>query len=151
MPVTNKKSDLYRDYQLGEAFPDPVLTKGRAVYTTGSVANAADDSLGSSFLLCELPSDCLLHPDTSFDVEAWGFAQIVIGTKADTTALVNQTKATENIVTPIAFGDANHGNRLWEVLGLAADPGGYIALYAHAAANATGAGTMLFQIASIQH
>jgi len=52
---------------------------------------------------------------------------------------------------PIAQGDANHGLRLWEVLGLAASPGGNIALYAHAEANATGAGSMPFRIAYLYH
>ena len=77
----------------------------------------------------------------------WGFAQVVIGTETDTDALVDQTKATENIVTPIAIGDANHGKTWWEALGLAASPGDEIQLYAHAEANATGAGSMPFRLA----
>lgn len=54
-------------------------------------------------------------------------------------------------VAPIANGDANHGKRLWEVLGLASDPGGMIALWKHAAANATGAGSMPFAIHYLHH
>ena len=74
---------------------------------------------------------------------------MVIGTKTDTTALIDQTRATEDVVQPIAIGDASHAKRLWEVLGMAEDPGGSIALFAHAAAGATGAGSMPFRISYI--
>ena len=151
MAVVHLNSDLYRDYQAGDPVIDPLLIKGRPVIATGTLTNAGTDSAASTWRIADLPSDCLLHPDTSFDVAGWGFAQTQIGTKADATALVDQTRATEAIVTPIAFGDANHGKRLWDVLGLAEDPGGFITLYAHAAAGATGAGTMPFQITTIQN
>lgn len=151
MAVVTTKSDLIHD-PLNRAdgapyAPDPHKARGRPVYATGTVANASDDSSGSTYLLADIPSTALLHEDTFFDVEAWGFAQVVIGVTGDTDALVDQTKATENIVTPIAAGDANHGKALWEVLGMAADPGGNIRLIASAEAGATGAGSMPFRIA----
>lgn len=148
MAVEAAKSDLIHDYlDDTSTVPDPLQARGRAIYATGTVANTAADSTGSTYHLADIPFDAMLLPGTFFDVENWGFAQVAIGTLSDTTALVNQTKATENIVTPIAQGDANHGKRVWEVLGLSANPGGNAAIYAHAAANATAAGTMLFQIA----
>jgi len=152
MAIENKNSDLVHNY-LDDASiaPDPVRARGRIIKVTGSVANAAADSAGSTYHLADLPSGCILDPATFFKVDNWGFAQIVIGTKTDTTALVNQTKATEAMVTPIAAGDANHGKRLWEVLGMAEDPGGNIGIYGHAAAAATAAGTMLIQIAYLYH
>lgn len=152
MAVVKGKSDLIHD-RLDEASVqvDPVLARGRLIAATGSVANASDDSDTSMYHLADVPSGAVLHEDTFFDVQNWGFAQIVIGTKSDTDALVDQTKATENIVTPIAVGDANHGKRLWEVLGLAADPMVPIALYAHAEADATGAGAMPFRLSYYYH
>ncbi|GGH36341.1 hypothetical protein SAMN05444007_108251 [Cribrihabitans marinus] len=152
MAIVEGKSDLIHDY-LDDASvaPDPVQARGRLIVATGTVTNAADDSNTSMYHLVDLPSDCILQPGTFFDVENDGFAQIVIGTRSDSDALIDQTKATENTITPIANGDANHGKRLWEVLGLAEDPGGMIALWKHAEADATGAGNMPFAIHYLHH
>lgn len=143
MSVVEVTSNLFRNAHDGDAQPDPMVLKGRPFVAQGTVANLATDNTASMYHLVDLPADCLLSPDLFFDVENWGFAQIQIGTRTDATALVNQTKITENLVHPITEGDANFGKELWEVLGLAEDPGGMIELYAHAAADATGAGTML--------
>lgn len=152
MAIVSGKSDLIHDYlDPASVPPDPVQARGRLIVATGTVANAADDSNTSAYHLVDLPSDCILMPGTFFDVAADGFAQIVIGTKTDTDALVDQTKVTENIVKPIAEGDPNHNKRLWEVLGLAADPGGMIALWKHAEADAAGAGSMPFAIHYLHH
>lgn len=152
MAVVNNTSDLIHDY-LDDASvaADPVQARGRVIKSTGTVANATTDSNLSNYHLVDLPSDCMMDQDTFFKVDGWGFAQIVIGTLTDTTALVNQTKITAAIVSPFGQGDANHGKRLWEALGMAADPGGNISLYAHAVAAATGAGTMPFQAAYLYH
>lgn len=147
MPIVDGKSDLIHDYQDSSSYPpDPKKARGKLAVATGTLANLATDLSGSKYRLVDLPSNCILQPGTFFDVENDGFAQIVIGTEDDTDALVDQTKATENIVTPIVAGDANHGKELWEVLGLAADPGGMISLWKHAEANATGAGSMPFAV-----
>ncbi|MEO1637774.1 MAG: hypothetical protein AAFU41_00835 [Pseudomonadota bacterium] len=152
MPIVTGTSDLIQDY-LAETpnKPDPVQARGRAVYATGTITNAADDENTSMYHLIDIPSDAILLPDTFFDVTNDGFAQIVIGTKSDTDALVDQTKATGNIVTPVAQGGASHGLRLWQVLGMAENPGGNIALYKHAEANATAAGSTKFQIVYLYH
>lgn len=136
MPIVEKKSDLFG------VDNDPAKARGRNICATFAVTNAADDLSGSTYLLCKLPSEAILDSRTAFLVTSWGFAQINIGTRTDIDAVVTQTKATGNVVTPIAFGDAKHGVPLWQALGLAADPGGEIGLYAHASANATGAGSM---------
>lgn len=146
MAVVQKTSNLFVNPHDGDTAIDPLLTAGRDKYAIGSVTNAADDSNGSTYKLVSLPSDCILLEGTKFDVENTGFATINIGTKTDADALITVAKSAGNTVTPIAFGDAKHGKRLWEVLGLAANPGGMIDLYQHASANATGAGTTLFQI-----
>ncbi|WP_284262471.1 hypothetical protein [Roseicyclus amphidinii] len=146
MPVVKKHSNLVPRALGGAAHPDPHAVAGTLRIATGTVTNAADDSNLSSYRLVDLPSSCYLHPDTFFDVQNWGFAAIRIGTETDVDALVSVLKSAGNQVDPIAKGDANHGKPLWQVLGLAADPGGHIALYAHAIANATGAGEMPFQV-----
>lgn len=149
MAVVTKKSDLYRDPHSLDVSVEPLKAKGRTMYATGTITNEATDNTASKYLLGEFPSDCLLHEDTFFDVENDGFAQIQIGTLDDAAALINQTKITETIIQPIAIGDAWHGKELWQVLGLASDPGGTIRIYKHAAADAAAAGSMLFRIVTI--
>lgn len=146
MPVVNKLSDLIGDYLAGTTNPDPELARGRCIMATGTAANAVTDSNLSTFALADIPSNAILGDRTKFDVENWGFATVNIGTLTDIDALITVAKSSGNTVSPVVFGDAKHGKRLWEVLGLAADPGGVIRLYAHASANATGAGAMPFQI-----
>ena len=150
MAVVESKSDLIHDpYDSASVPPDPEQARGRPVIATGTVANLSTDSNTSKYHLADIPADALLHEDTAFDVENWGFAAIRIGTYSDVDALAAVLKSAGNTVSPIAFGDANHGKRLWEVLGLAANPGGNIGIYAHAIAGATGAGSMPFRIAYI--
>lgn len=147
MAVVTGKSNLIRDYVAGEDAPDPMVARGRLYVATGTVANAATDSSGSKYHLADLPSDCILDPLTNFKVDGWGFAQILIGTETDTNALLDVARSAATTQQPVAFGAAaSHGKELWELLGMAADPGGTIGLWAHAAAGATGAGTMPFQV-----
>lgn len=147
MAIVSGKSDLIHDpMDSSSTPPDPQQARGQVVHAIGTVTNEATDSNTSKYHLCDVPSVAILHEDTFFDVENDGFAQIVIGTEDDTDALVDQTKATENTVTPIAVGDANHAKQLWEVLGMTADPGGMISLWKHAEADAAGAGSMPFRI-----
>ncbi len=148
MPVVNLKSDLFKTQPLlGEATPDPARARGRGVVVQGTIANGASDSALSTYLLAELPSDCILGFNTWFRVDGWGFANINVGTKASIGALVNNVaKAAGTYIEPVVRGDSKHGLALWEVLGLAKDPGGTIALYAQGPANATGAGSMKFEI-----
>lgn len=144
MAIVNAKSDLFRDEQTLGAIPDYAKVGGRSHYAHGTATNAADDNSGSTYKLGAVPSAAILGWDTFFDVENWGFAAVRIGTLTDVDALVSALKSAATSQSPIVKGDANHGKQLWEVLGLAADPGGEIMLYAHAIADATGAGNMPF-------
>lgn len=148
MPIVKVNSGLIRSYITGQDAPEPILERGRPFVATGSVANAATDSQGSTYKLVELPSECVLRPDTAFHVANWGYADIRIGTLSDPVVLASVLKSAGNTVSPIVAGDtAKHGKYLWQVLGLAADPGGLIGLYAHGSvANAVAAGSMLFTI-----
>lgn len=146
MAVVSGKSNLIADYLSGAAGLDPEFSRGRPIMAQGSVSNASTDSNLSKYHLADIPSHAVLGDRTAFDVENWGFAAIRIGTADDVDALASVLKSAGNTVSPIAFGDANHGKALWEVVGLAADPGGVISIYAHAIANATGAGSMPFRI-----
>lgn len=149
MAVVEVLSDLFRDPKLGEARVDPIMKHGRSHHSMGTATNAADDESGSSYRLVDLPSHCVIHPDTIFDVENWGFATVNLGTKDDTTALGTVARSAAATYQPVEFGDANHTKRLWEVLGLSEDPGGLIGIYAHGSANADAAGDMPFHIETI--
>ena len=148
MPVVNEKSTVYKPASdpLG-AEPKPELARGKPIVVTASVANLATDSLGSKYLLADLPSDAILDTRTFFKVDTWGYADIRIGTFSDPVALVNQTKISAAIAAPLAQGDARHGQPLWQALGLAADPGGTTGIYLHGSvAAAVAAGSCKFEI-----
>lgn len=148
MAVVTEKSNLFKQPSdpLG-AEPKPELARGRPIVATGLMTNLATDNTGSKYLLAEVPSDAILDTRTFFKVDTWGYADIRIGTFSDPAALVNQLKSLETIATPVDVGDAKHGMPLWQACGLAADPGGNIGIYAHGSvANATGAGSMRFEI-----
>jgi hypothetical protein len=144
MPVVQVKSDLYRTQPLlGQATPDPARARGRLIAAAFTVTNLSTDSATSQYMLADLPSDCILASSTFLKVDGWGFATVNIGTKTATTAIITVLKSAGTYVRPIVEGAAaSHGRYLWELLGLAADPGGTITLYATGPANATAAGTM---------
>lgn len=147
MPIVNLRSPLVTNPRLLEPGPDPARARGRLIVATSRVTNAATDSNGSWYHMTDVPSDALFDPSMAFDVTDWGYAGIRIGTRTSIGALVNQTKATGNIVQPVAFGDLKFENPVWQVLGLAADPNGPIGLYVHGPADAVGAGYLQFRIA----
>lgn len=148
MPVVNEKSTAFK--QLTDILgmdPKPELARGRSFAITASMPNLLTDSIGSKYLLAEVPSDAILDTRTFFKVDVWGYADIRIGTFTDPVALVNQTRITAALVTPLAQGDARHAQPLWQALGLAADPGGLIGIYAHGlVAVPTAAGSMKFEV-----
>ena len=141
MPITNKKSDIL------SADPDSAKANGVLRFVAATLTNAADDLLGSKFKIASLPSCAVLDALTGFQVQNWGFADIRIGTAGNPAALVSVLKSAGNVVNPIERFDAKHGKPLWNALGMADDPGCMIDLYAHAIANATGAGSMKVEIA----
>lgn len=129
---------------LGNA--DPAKARGRRIVSVDTATNLATDNSGSKYLIGMFPSECILTVGTNFKVDNWGYAAIRIGTFSDPAALVSVLKSAGANVTPIAMGDSRHGKPLWQQLGMAADPGGEIGLYIHGIADATGAGTMLYEI-----
>jgi hypothetical protein len=150
MPIRDKKSDVFRDQRVGGAVLDASRTNGRPRHVYGTVANLADDDSGSLFHLCDLPSACILHEETFFDVTNDGYATIRIGTRTDSQALVNVLKSAGNEVLPVVRGGANHGLPLWQRLGLPRNPGGVIGIYKHAIANAVAAGSTRFRISYVE-
>lgn len=139
MPVVNGKSNLFA----GDV--DPARARGRPITVQASVFNGATDSAGSTYLLCRLPSAAILTASTTFKADGWGFAVTSVGTLTDVDALFQANKNAAH--APITRNAAaSHGKPLWELLGLASDPGGEIALYAHGIADAAAAGSMNFEI-----
>lgn len=148
MAVVTGKSTLIHDYLDPNSLPpDPQFLRGHVTMATGSVANLSTDNATSKYRLCSVPSGAILDERTALQVQNWGFATVNIGTKTDTTALLTVARSAANVQSPIVFGDANHGKRFWERLGLAADPGGDIGIWAHGPADATVAGVLKFTIA----
>lgn len=147
MPIVKGKSDLIADRDTGFPGPPPEQVRGRPIIAAGVVANAATDSAGSAYHLVDLPADAILDAQTGFKVDGWGFATVSVGTETDADALISVARSEDDIALPVTRFGAQHATPLWQVLGLAEAPkSGVIALYAHGPANATGAGTMPFEI-----
>ena len=139
MPIVNIKSSI------AAGIADPARARGERFGSIDSVSNLITDSVGSKYLLTTLPSECVLLPQTYFKVDLWGYADIRIGTFTDPAALVSVTRIAGANVNPLVFGDAKFNRALWQQLGLAADPGGEIGIYAHGSvAVPTAAGNMPF-------
>jgi hypothetical protein len=150
MAVVKGRSDLLPTTTA--VVPDPARRDGRLHCAVGTVTNAATDSSGSMYHLFDIPADAIFEQGTRLKVDGWGFAAIRIGTRTDVDALVSQTKATEAVIDPIEFGDAKHGLPVWEALGLTGAPeSNVIGIFAHAIADATGAGSMKFDFRYLHH
>lgn len=147
MAVVTGRSDLIHDpFDITSVAADPERARGRLRKVTGTVSNASTDNAGSKYKLCALPSYAILDHNTNFKVSGWGFATVQIGTRTAATALLNVARSAATNQLPNTMGDANHGKPLWQQLGLAADPGGDIELWATGPADATTAGSMPFSI-----
>lgn len=147
MPIVNIKSDLFENRDAGIRTPDPERKQGRPIVAAGTATNAATDLAGSTYHLADIPAEAILDALTMFKVDGWGFATVSLGTKTDADALISVARSAGANVSPVTRLGADHGLPLWQVLGLSAAPaGGIIGLYAHGPANATGAGTMPFEI-----
>ncbi|PJN95600.1 hypothetical protein CNY89_07515 [Amaricoccus sp. HAR-UPW-R2A-40] len=146
MGIVTVKSDLYRAEQTGGPVPDALKVKGVLRRATGKVFNAASDSAGSIYKLIKLRSDVILTERTLFHNAGWGFATTQVGVLGAAAALFTKTTSASTTESPITGIEAVSGQRLWEQLGLSADPRGEIELVAIAAANATGAGSMPFAV-----
>lgn len=143
MPVVTVFSDIANP----AVASDPAKARGRPIKAVGTVVNASNDSQNSKYKLGDFPSEAILEPDTFFKVDTWGYADIRIGTFTDPAALVSVLRSAGAIHIPVTNGDARHGQPLWQALGLAADPGGLIGLWAHGSVAApTGAGSMKFKV-----
>lgn len=154
MPIVNLKSaevfgpvDAVTGRQHG---PDYRQARGVRFMAEGTVACAATDLNGSTYTLAELPSGAILDPETQIDLRTWGFDVAQVGSDDAKTGLLNVSGI---IATPpgapsapLAFGDAKWNKPLWEQLGLAADPGGRIAIRVFTTADAAEAGDIEFKI-----
>ncbi|WP_347137525.1 hypothetical protein [Paracoccus sp. SSK6] len=147
MAIVKGQSDLLSNPATMYPGADPEIVRGRPIVSAGKVSNAASDSAGSMYHLVDLPADALLDALTCFKVDGWGFATVSIGTETDIDALITVAKSAGATVTPITRLGATHQKRIWEIVGLAKPPANnIISLFAHGPANATAAGTMLFEI-----
>lgn len=138
-------SDLITDQRYDQNPPDPAKARGVAHCIAGTMTNLSTDSSTSTYLLCQVPANAILDARTAFSTAGAGFATIQVGIPGSAAALYTGAKAA--IINPITMGDAKHGLPAWQQLGLSAPPdGNLIDIIFTAAAAATGAGTMPFEI-----
>lgn len=154
MPIVHLKSpeifgavDAITGRQHG---PDYHQARGVKMYTEGSIANAADDSDTSTYTLVELPSNAILDPESTIDLQSWGFGVANIGIDSDHDALLAVADTTVladvSTFTDLGLFGTKWNKPLWEQVGLSEDPGGTIPIRIFTAAGAAGAGSATFRI-----
>ncbi|MES2667925.1 MAG: hypothetical protein V4712_17710 [Pseudomonadota bacterium] len=150
MAIVNLKSTVFGVTGVaGYTAPNGSARDGRIHRVAGRISNGAGDSNLSKYLICELPWSAILLPPTAFMTTAWGFAQAVIGTDEDSDGLLDVARATGGATgnVPITIFGAKWNLPFWGQMGLASAPlKGFAKLYAVAEADATGAGTLDFDI-----
>lgn len=155
MAIVEVKSSIFGAVSGGAYVPPNASSRdGKEHIIQGSVANGANNSSGSKYLLCSLPWSAILLPETAFRTDGWGFAQVQIGPVEAPTGLLNAAKGVSTTgQTPVVIFGANWNEPLWQACGLAAMPvdNGYADLWATTIAGATGAGAMQFMIRYVNH
>lgn len=150
MPVEQGKSTIFGATVAGDyVAPQSAARDGHIRRIAGRITNTATASTGSKYLLAEIPWSAILLPQTAFLTMNWGFAQAVIGTDEDPDGLLDAVKgASATGQLPITIFGAKWNLPFWAQMGLPAMPikGSFAKLYAVAEADATGAGTLDFDI-----
>lgn len=153
MAIREVKSTVFGVTGAGYTAPNSVSLAGKITRICGEVANLSTDSAGSTYLLCNVPSNWIMLPESLILVDGWGFAQCVLGVKQDTDILLdilesNAEAAGDPIITK--FG-SNWNKPFWEQCGLAADPLAPLQLQLIGEANAAGAGAASFDLHFASH
>ncbi|CAM5767171.1 hypothetical protein [Bosea minatitlanensis] len=131
MAVVKKYARSYKD-PATVALPPAAFVEGRVrCITTGPVAIASGDSATSRLYLGKVPSSAIILPmSTLYHGALTGVSDFDIGVEKDGTTVsidaladgLNLTSAgNKSVVAKLATGSI--GKRLFEVLGLATDPG----------------------------
>lgn len=154
MAIVNKKSSVYAAMAAtGMIAATASSAHGVIARVAGTITNDATDNSGSTYLMLAVPASAIILPESAIKTTGWGFAQATIGVAGDTAALLNVTKATGGGTgnNPVVLFDAKWNKPIWKQLGLAADPGTLIELVVSTATDATGAGTIDFDLVFANH
>lgn len=157
MPVENRRSTVF-----GISGPGPngytppfaAAAMGKLHRVAGRATALLADNTNSRYLLCQLPSTCILLQESAIRTDLWAFAQAVIGTIGFQTGLLNVARATGGATgnLPVTIFGARWNQPLWQALGMAAPPTNpVIDLIAFAIADATVLGTLDFDLRYVNH
>jgi hypothetical protein len=154
MAIRNVKSTVFGLTGATYTPPNAAARDGKVHHISGTVANIVGDNTGSRYHLFTLPATAIILPQSLIRTDAWGFAQAVVGTVGFTTGLLNVARATGgaggNALATVFAADWN--SPLWEQLGMSAPPTqNMIDIEAFTIADATGAGTLSFDIWFADH
>lgn len=153
MAIRKVKSTVFGVTGAGYTAPNSASLAGKITRVCGEVANLATDNAGSTYLLCKVMPNWIMLPESLILLNAWGFAQGVLGVKQDTDVLVDiavsGASGTGNAIIT-RFG-ANWNKPFWQQCGLSADPLAPLDLQLIAEADAAGAGTAKFDLHFASH
>lgn len=121
----------------------------RTINSLISIANG--DSIASVLHIGEVPSDCIIDPNSTFRFTAiTGLTDLDIGFENDTDALVDgddvATAGTQTLAGHGTLTTANSNKRAWELANLSSNPGGNLKVLATMNAAATAAGTLKVEL-----
>lgn len=155
MAVVTKKSTVFGALVASGGYqaPNSASAKGLPMRIAGRVSNEATDQTGSKYLLCEVPSSAIMLPESAIRTTAWGFAQAVVGVEGAPDGLLDVTRATGGATgnNPITIFTPNWNVPIWQQMGLASDPLKPVQIWVVAEADATGAGTIDFDLQFANH
>lgn len=157
MAVVNLKATAITQADANAA-TNPYLSKGNPVESVGATAVANGDSIASTYRLCRIPSNARMGAlrlfctaitsgaaniglyRTAADGGAVVDADFFIAAQSIAAALAGTEVSGGNVITP-----ANREKRIWEALGLTADPNIYYDVTVVLTAATTAAGSLALQ------
>lgn len=146
MAVVTKYGDEFTKTRPPREFIDVAKQHGRVRSLHDTVEITAGDSIGSTYYLAKLPSNCRIEPGSKIYFDAIGTgATLDIGDANSVDALATDidiaAAGSANVLEAVDIAD--YGKYLWELLGYEKDPGGQIDLtFTLAGAAATNSGTL---------
>lgn len=158
MGVVTTYGQGYRNSVAAQA-PLAVFAQGHLKTIVSTIAVGAADSATSKYYIGKIPSSAIIDPSSlAYGGGVTGLTSVSVGfdasaapagfvTWAASPALLVSAQdwhlaASFSLMQNVSV--ANYGKRAWELLGLSADPGGTIDVFATNVSGAGGAGTLQF-------
>lgn len=126
---------------------DATYAEAKVFHVNSKIDITNGDSIASKFFVGRVPTNAILSPLSRMDYEAVaGVTTMDVGFAGAVAALVaaKDVSSAGNASAVSAVAVANLNKRVWELAGLAADPGGMLDIFATLNAAATATKSIVF-------